>query len=343
MQLADFDYELPTELIAQEATEKRDASRLMTLNRVSGEVGDTSFGLITRLFRQGDLLVLNDTRVIPARLFGCKESGGKVEVFLVRRLEFPGEIWEAMLRCSKPPRPGVRIFFSGGMTASVAGRVNDECWQIDFDRPDLFREWLDCHGMVPLPPYIRRQADQKDRDRYQTVFAAASGAVAAPTAGLHFTEELLAEVGRGGVAIAPLTLHVGLGTFLPVRCDDLSQHRMHRERYIIPQATAEKIFATRRNGGRVIALGTTTARALEHAACDDGTVMAGERDADIFITPGYRFRVVDALITNFHLPKSTLLMLVSAFAGKERLFQAYAEAVKRGYRFYSYGDAMFIY
>ena len=343
MRLADFDYELPPELIAQEATERRDASRLMTLNRRNGELGETFFAEITHMFRQGDLLVINDTRVIPARLLGHKDSGGKVEVFLVRRLDAPGESWEAMVRSSKAPRLGMRAIFDGGMTASVIGRGEGECWQLSFDPADCFSAWLDCHGMVPLPPYIRRKADATDRDRYQTVFATASGAVAAPTAGLHFTADLLDKVRQSGVGIAPLTLHVGLGTFLPVRCEELSQHRMHRERYIIPPATAEAICSTRQLGGRVIALGTTTARALEHASCTDGTVTPGEGEADIFITPGYGFKVVDALVTNFHLPQSTLLMLVSAFAGKDLLFRAYKEAVDRRFRFYSYGDAMIIY
>ncbi|MBT0665463.1 tRNA preQ1(34) S-adenosylmethionine ribosyltransferase-isomerase QueA [Geobacter pelophilus] len=343
MLLADFDYDLPQELIAQEASEKRDASRLMTIDRHSGEVGETLFSSIPGMFRQGDLLVVNNTRVIPARLFGHKESGGKVEVFLVRRLDQPGESWQAMLRCSKSPVPGTRILFSDGMTAVVTGRCEEECWQLSFEPQDLFSNWLECHGTVPLPPYIKRQADKADKERYQTVFAAASGAVAAPTAGLHFTEALLDQVRQSGVAVAALTLHVGLGTFLPVRCDDLSQHRMHRERYLIPQATADLISSTKRLGGRVIALGTTTARALEYAATECGTVKSGDGDADIFITPGYRFKVVDTLITNFHLPKSTLLMLVSAFAGKDLLFRAYREAVARRFRFYSYGDAMIIY
>jgi len=343
MLLADFDYELPLELIAQEATEKRDASRLMTLNRLNGETGEIFFSEIAQLFRPGDLLVINDTRVIPARLFGHKETGGKVEVFLVKRVDSPGELWEAMVRSSKPPKPGTRIMFSGGMTAFAAARGEGECWQISFDPNERFAEWLDAYGTVPLPPYIKRQADAGDRERYQTVFAASRGAVAAPTAGLHFTEELLDKVRMRGVGIAPLTLHVGLGTFLPVRCEDLSQHKMHLERYRIPDATADAIFNTKQHGGRVIALGTTTARALEYAASEGGVVPAGEGQADIFITPGYKFKVLDGLITNFHLPKSTLLMLVSAFAGKSRLFNAYDKAVRCGFRFFSYGDAMFIY
>lgn len=343
MQLSDFEYELPPELIAQEATQQRDASRLMTVDRTDGGIGETFFSDISRLLRPGDLLVLNDTRVIPARLSGRKSTGGKVEVFLVRRCQLPGEIWDVLIRSSKPARPGTVILFDGEMQGIVIGDGEGECRQLAFDPPDRFSAWLDCHGSIPLPPYIRRQADDGDSERYQTVFATSSGAVAAPTAGLHFTEELLDEVRWRGVGIAPLTLHVGLGTFLPIRCEELSEHRMHRERYLIPPETSEAIRTTREQGGRVVALGTTSARALEYAACDDGTVKSGEGEADIFITPGYRFRVVDALITNFHLPKSTLLMLVSAFAGKDLLFRAYDEAIQRRFRFYSYGDAMFIF
>lgn len=343
MRLSDFDFELPPELIAQEATEQRDASRLLTLDRNSGITGELQFAEITRLFCKDDLLVINDTRVIPARLFGRKESGGKVEVFLVSRLKCPGEIWEVMLKASKTPAHGSHILFDDGMTASVLRRGEGENWQLRFESSEPFEPWLERHGTVPLPPYIRRKAEDSDRERYQTVFAASSGAVAAPTAGLHFTRQLLENVGSIVSGIVPLTLHVGPGTFLPVRTEELSNHRMHRESYVIPDATVDAIGRTKQLGGRVVALGTTTARALEHASLNDGTVRSGEGDADIFITPGYRFKTVDALITNFHLPKSTLLMLVSAFAGKERLFEAYAEAIRRGFRFYSYGDAMFIY
>lgn len=343
MLLSDFDYDLPAELIAQEATPRRDASRLMTLERASGEIGEVSFAGIPDLFRAGDMLVVNDTRVIPARLLGNKDSGGKAEVFLVRRQESDGELWEAMIRASKAPRAGTLIQFTGGMTCRVSGRGDGECWQVAFHPANGFADWLEQHGSVPLPPYIRRTPDAGDRERYQTVFAREAGAVAAPTAGLHFTHELMDAVRAKGVTVAPVTLHVGLGTFMPIRHERLSDHRMHRERYIIPDATARMMRETRTNGGRIVALGTTTTRALEHAALEDGSVPTGEGEADIFIVPGYRFRVVDALITNFHLPKSTLLMLVSAFAGKELLFAAYAEAVEKKFRFFSYGDAMFIY
>jgi len=343
MHLAEFDYNLPPELIAQVPAERRDAARLMTLRRADGLIGETVFQEIPGLFRTGDLLVLNDTRVIPARLLGQKESGGRVEAFLVRRVAGSDEHWHCLVKSSKSPRPGTRFLFPGGVFALVEGRGEGECWLLSFGPVAGFGAWLEAYGRVPLPPYIKRQPGAADRERYQTVFAAADGAVAAPTAGLHFTPELLAAVKARGVTVAPLTLHVGLGTFMPIRSEDLGEHRMHRERYLIPEATAALIRETRGSGGRVVALGTTTTRALEQAATEDGEIVAGEGEADIFIRPGYRFRVVDALITNFHLPCSTLLMLVAAFAGKDFLFNAYAEAVERRFRFYSYGDAMIIY
>ncbi len=343
MQLNDFDYYLPQELIAQKPVQNRDAARLMTLDRVNGELNETVIAEISALFREGDLLVINDTRVIPARLLGEKESGGRVEVFLVRRLIAPGEVWQCLIKASKSPKPGTRIILSEGVMASVLERSEQDTWAVSFTPVDGFLDRLEMIGSMPLPPYIRRSAEDCDRERYQTVFARTKGAVAAPTAGLHFTDALLQKIRQRGVDIAPLTLHVGLGTFMPVRVDDLRDHRMHREHYVIPEATAGAVNTRKRCGGRVVALGTTTTRALEHAAARNGSVQPGEGEADIFIRPGYEFKVVDALITNFHLPKSTLLMLVSALAGKDRLFDAYAEAVKRNFRFFSYGDAMFIY
>ena len=343
MRLEEFDYILPPDLIAQEPVAERSASRLMTLDRKSGEVGETVFSRIVELFRHDDLLVVNDTRVIPARLLGHKESGGRVEVFLVRRLNRPDESWECLLRASKAPQPGGRIHLPEGVTATVEGRCGDSSWTVVFSPSDDFADWLERVGSMPLPPYIKRPVADADRERYQTLFARERGAVAAPTAGLHFSQELIVALRSRGVEVMPLTLHVGLGTFLPVRVDDLREHRMHRERYAIPAATAAAVNARKERAGRVIALGTTTARALEQAAREDGTVPSGGGEADIFIYPGYRFRVIDALITNFHLPKSTLLMLVAAFAGKERLLAAYAEAVRRRFRFFSYGDAMMIY
>lgn len=343
MRLDDYDYHLPPELIAQEPTASRDASRLMTLELGSGAIGERLFSEIAGLFRDGDLLVINDTRVIPARLSGRKESGGRVEVFLVRKLPIAGEVWSCLIRASKPPRPETAILLAGGVTARVGERGEGETWNVSFSPAEGFADWLDRQGEMPLPPYIKRGEDSNDRERYQTVFARVKGAVAAPTAGLHMTPELLEQIKERGVEIAPLTLHVGLGTFMPVRVEELGQHRMHREYFCIPADTAASVMARKRRKGRVVALGTTVARALEQAAADDGTVSAGEGEADIFIYPGYRFKVVDALITNFHLPKSTLLMLVSAFAGREMLFRAYTEAIRRGFRFYSYGDAMMIY
>jgi len=342
MRVDDFDYHLPPELIAQEPLDRRDATRLMTVDRTRGEVDEVPFREIVRLFRPGDLLVVNDTRVIAARFFGVKESGGRVEVFLERKLPADGEQWQCLLRSSKPSRPGTRILLPGGVTAEVIGRGEGDAWCLSFTPVEGFDEWLERTGVMPLPPYIKRSAVDADRERYQTVFARHQGAVAAPTAGLHFTRELLDEIRARGVEIAPLTLHVGLGTFMPVRVERVEEHRMHRERYGIPSSTADAVNARKKSGGRVVALGTTVCRTLEHAACDDGRVTTGGGETDIFIYPGYRFKVVDALITNFHLPKSTLLMLVSAFAGKEILFRAYNEAVARRFRFFSYGDAMFI-
>jgi len=343
MQLDDFNYHLPPDLIAQEPLGCRDESRLMTLDRSCGQIAENRFSGIVDLLHPGDLLVVNDTRVIPARLQGRKGSGGKIEVFLVRRVPGEREAWQCLLRSSKTPRPGTVIEFAGGISATVEDRAPGECWLVSFPTADRFTDWLELHGTVPLPPYIRRHADESDRERYQTIFARNRGAVAAPTAGLHMTPELLEAIRLKGVNVAQLTLHVGLGTFMPIRCADLNDHRMHCEQYFIPSETAELIRTTRRRWGRVVALGTTTIRALEHAAVDGGSVAEGEGEADIFIRPGYRFKVADALITNFHLPKSTLLMLVAAFAGEDLLFRAYSRAVERRFRFFSYGDAMFIH
>lgn len=342
MRFSDFNYFLPPELIAQTPADQRDASRLMILKRRERSIEESVFSRIPDLFRPGDLLVLNNTRVIPARLQGNKESGGRIEVFLVRKLATPGQVWSCLLKVSKKPAPGSLIRLPRGMTARVVEKNGEDTWTLSFSPCEGFDRWLEEQGNIPLPPYIRRAVDPSDRARYQTVFARVAGAVAAPTAGLHFTGELLAELAARGVEIAPLTLHVGLGTFLPVRVEEVHEHRMHREQYCIPEETAAAVTERKKGQGRVIALGTTTARALEHAADSHGAVQAGEGEADIFIHPGYRFKVVDALITNFHLPCSTLLLLVAAFAGKEFLMHAYEEAVRRRFRFFSYGDAMFI-
>jgi S-adenosylmethionine:tRNA ribosyltransferase-isomerase len=342
MRTEDFDYSLPDELIAQIPVDRRDSSRLMTLSRASGAIHEMVFADTPLLFRAGDLLVVNNTRVIPARLFGAKESGGRVEIFLVRKDPCRGEVWQCLLRSSKPSRPGAIIRLPDGMTATVMERRDEESWTVSFSPAEGFEEWLEKTGEMPLPPYIRRPTGVNDRERYQTVFAREKGAVAAPTAGLHFTGEILDRIADRGVEIAEVTLHVGLGTFLPVRVEDPRRHRMHREFYRIPEETATAVNRRKKEGGRVIAVGTTTTRALEQAATGDGFLPSGEGEADIFIFPGYDFRIVDALFTNFHLPKSTLLMMVSAFAGKDILFRAYEEAIRRGFRFFSYGDAMFI-
>lgn len=340
MFLSDFDYELPPELIAQHPASRRDASRLLTLDRSNGVIGEATVASIAARFLPGDLLVLNDTRVIPARLHGHKESGGAVEIFLVRRVPGDAECWSCLIKASKSPKNGCRVLFPGGVTATVLERDGGD-WRVLFEGSDDFMTWLEATGSMPLPPYIKRNPEGEDLERYQTVFAREKGAVAAPTAGLHFTPAILDEIRGRGVEIVSVTLHVGLGTFMPIRVEDLSEHTMHRELYRIPPETAAAIRRTKERGGRVVALGTTSLRALEHAAAS-GEVAAGEREADIFILPGYRFRVVDALITNFHLPKSTLFMLVCAFAGKEAMLKAYREAVSRRFRFFSYGDAMFI-
>ena len=342
MFVKDFDYHLPPDLIARYPASERDASRLMLLNRQSGSIGEDIFRNISAQFMPGDLLVMNDTRVIPARLFGNKETGGKVEIFLLRREECSSERWSCLLRSSKGVREGLVIHLAAGVTARICTKFVSGAWQIEFVGTNDFGAWLEREGHIPLPPYLQREDEVQDRERYQTVFAQTAGAVAAPTAGLHFTRGLLAELERNGIQIAHLTLHTGLGTFQPIRVERVEDHLIHTEHYSIPAATADVIRSTKTRGGRVVAVGTTTARTLEHAAIGDGNVRAGDGEANIFIYPGYTFKVVDALVTNFHLPESTLLMLVSAFAGRDLVMEAYREAVSRGFRFYSYGDAMLI-
>lgn len=342
MFVKDFTFELPQKLIARYPAPERDGSRLMLLNRLSGTVDEVVFRNITDHLNAGDLLVMNDTRVIPARLFGTKPSGGKVEIFLLRR-SGDSEQWECMLRASKKFREGQQILLASGMTALLHSRSGSENWLIEFTGSEPFDIWLDREGHIPLPPYLQREDCAEDRERYQTVVARNSGAVAAPTAGLHFTPELLSLLSSRGIETAFLTLHTGIGTFRPVRVERVEDHQIHTERYSIPLETVDAIRHTKAGGGRVVAVGTTTARTLEYSANLTGGLTDGDGDADIFIYPGYRFKVVDALITNFHLPESTLLMLVSAFAGREFVLDAYQKAVTRGFRFYSYGDAMFIY
>ena len=342
MLVKDFFYALPPELIAGYPAPERDASRLMLLNRSSRNVTEDHFKNITDYLEPGDLLVMNDTRVLPARLFGNKDTGGKVEIFLVRRQSGVKEIWSCLLRASKKFREGQSILLAHGMLATIRSRLDAETWQIDFSGSEPFDSWLERAGHMPLPPYFQRSDEVCDRERYQTVFSKTPGAVAAPTAGLHFTLELLTALAEKGIETAYLTLHTGLGTFQPVRVERVEEHRIHTECYSIPSATADAIRLTKERGGRVVAVGTTTTRTLEYAADAAGNVVAGNGEADIFIYPGYTFKVVNALITNFHLPESTLLMLVSAFAGSEYIQNAYREAIRRGFRFYSYGDAMLI-
>jgi S-adenosylmethionine:tRNA ribosyltransferase-isomerase len=334
--LDDFDYHLPPELIAQAPLPERSASRLLAVN--DGQLQDLSFTDLPERLRAGDLLVFNDTRVIHARLHGVKDSGGQVEV-LVERAIGPHEAL-AQVRASKSPRAGSRLRLADAFEVEVLGRVG-EFFHLRFPPDEDLITLLEHHGKLPLPPYIRRAAGDADESRYQTVYARTAGSVAAPTAGLHFDDALLERIRARGVKLAWLTLHVGAGTFQPVRVDDLGQHRMHAERYVIPAETVAAIEATHTTGGRVIAVGTTSMRALE-AAAQEGSLAAGSGETDIFILPGFRFRVVDALITNFHLPKSTLLMLVSAFAGMGTIRRAYAHAIAQSYRFFSYGDAMFL-
>lgn len=340
MNVKDFDFELPQELIAQDPLKDRSSSRLLVLDKVSGEIRHESFRHVADELREGDCLVINNTKVIPARLYGVREeTGAAVEVLLLKRRE--SDIWEVLTRPGKKTRPGTVLSFGNGLLrARVLEVVEDGNRLIRFSYEGIFEELLDQLGQMPLPPYITHEL--KDKSRYQTVYAKYEGSAAAPTAGLHFTKELLAEIEEKGVKIAQVTLHVGLGTFRPVKVDVVEEHRMHSEYYQIEEEQAARINETKKAGGRIVAVGTTSCRTLESAAGEDGMVRAGSGNTDIFIYPGYRFRAVDALITNFHLPQSTLIMLVSALAGREHVMAAYEEAVRERYRFFSFGDAMFI-
>lgn len=336
MRRADFSYPLPAGLIARRPLPERTASRLLALEGGSGALRDLMFSDLRSLLRSGDLLVLNDTRVLPARIAGRKASGGSCEILLERILGERRILAQA--RASKGFRPGTEILLADGARAVVIARRDDLC-EFELDRAAL--PYFESQGSMPLPPYIDREPDAADRERYQTVYAAEPGAVAAPTAGLHFDQPTLARLAQSGIAIARLTLHVGAGTFQPLRTAEVENHRMHAERYRLPQETVAAVAAARRSGGRVIAVGTTVVRCLEAAAAG-GSLAAGSGETDIFIKPGHRFRVVDALLTNFHLPESTLLVLVAAFAGRERVLAAYHHAIAGRYRFFSYGDAMFV-
>jgi S-adenosylmethionine:tRNA ribosyltransferase-isomerase len=338
MRRTDFHYELPQQLIALHPPQERGSSRMLCLDPASDTLDDRSFRDFPGLLNPGDLVVFNDTRVIPARLLGHKSSGGRVEV-LVERITGERQVL-AHVRASKTPAAGTRLDFTAGVSAIVTGRV-DDLFRLEFTTGERILDVLERHGHVPLPPYIRRNDEAADRERYQTIYASRPGAVAAPTAGLHFDAPSLQQLARRGVETARVTLHVGAGTFQPVRCEELEKHVMHYESCEVGSRVCEQIAAARRRGGRVVAVGTTVVRSLEAAAAT-GAPEFYRGETNLFITPGYRFRCVDALLTNFHLPESTLLMLVAAFGGYARVMAAYRHAIAQGYRFYSYGDAMFL-
>ena len=339
MKLSDFNYDLPKELIAQDPLENRSDSRLMVIHRDTDAIEHRIFREIGEYISPGDILVMNDTRVIPARLIGVRASGGAAEILLLKRLDI--DRWEAIVRPGKKLRPGAKVSFGEGKLVGEIEEVAEEGNRIvRFHYDGVFESILDELGQMPLPPYITHKL--QDKERYQTVYAKHEGSAAAPTAGLHFTKELLKELEEKGVETAFVTLHVGLGTFRPVKTENILEHHMHTEYCEVSKETAEKVNRVKERGGRVIAVGTTSVRTLESMTEEDGVLRAGSRDTDIFIYPGYRFKLVDGLITNFHLPESTLLMLVSAFYDREKILSAYSEAVQEKYRFFSFGDAMLI-
>ena len=339
MKTSDFNYFLPEELIAQTPLKKRDSSRLLHLNKVTGEVEHKHFFDLPDHLREGDCLVLNDSRVLPARLIGKRETGGVVEVVLLR--DKGNGVWECLTRPGKKTKPGTKLIFGEGeLTAIVVDSVEGGNKLLQFEYEGIFLEVLEHLGKMPLPPYIK--IELQDQERYQTVYSREVGSAAAPTAGLHFTDELLNIIEKKGVKICYVTLHVGLGTFRPVKCENIESHEMHSEFCVIPEETARLVTETKKSGGRVVAVGTTSCRTLESFAKEDGALEEASGFTDIFIYPGYRFKCIDALVTNFHLPESTLVMLVSALAGREHVLAAYSEAVEEKYRFFSFGDAMFI-
>lgn len=348
MHINDFDYELPEELIAQKPADRRDASRLLVVHRNTGKTEHRHFYDILEYLKEGDCLVLNNSKVLPARLYGIKEgTGAKVEFLLIKRIE--GDCWETMVRPGKRLKPGDSVMFSEEplLKADIIDYGNDGTRIVEFSYDGIFMERLEEIGSMPLPPYIERQSENEDRDRYQTVYCREEGSVAAPTAGLHFTEELLEKAKAKGVELAYITLHVGIGTFRPVKCENIEDHSMHFEEYHIDEETADTINRAKAEGRRVISVGTTSTRTVESAAYFDEDkgcwqVRSGENSTGIFIYPGYEFRIIDSLITNFHLPKSTLLMLISALYDREKILEVYQEAIRERYRFFSYGDAMFI-
>ena len=340
MKTSDFNFDLPEELIAQDPLEDRSSSRLMVLDKKTGGVTHRIFHDILDYLNPGDCLVINDTRVIPARLLGTKkDTGAGIEILLLKRREH--DVWETLVRPGKKCRPGAQVVFGDGeLEAEILEVLPDGNRLVKFDYEGIFEEVLDRLGQMPLPPYITHKL--KDRNRYQTVYAKYDGSAAAPTAGLHFTKELLAKIEEKGVRIARVTLHVGLGTFRPVKVENVLEHHMHSEYYHVTREAADLINETKKKGGRIISVGTTSTRTLESVADEKGLVHPGSGDTDIFIYPGYQFKAIDCLITNFHLPESTLLMLVSALAGRDHILSAYKEAVRERYRFFSFGDAMFI-
>lgn len=340
MDVKDFYFDLPQELIAQDPLEDRSSSRLLVLDKKTGEIEHHTFRDIVSYLKKGDCLVINDTKVIPARLFGVKEdTQTKIEVLLLKRKE--NDIWETLVKPGKKAKPGTVISFGDGLLkGTVVDVIEDGNRLIQFSYEGIFEEILDQLGQMPLPPYITHQL--KDKNRYQTVYAKHEGSAAAPTAGLHFTKELLKEIEDMGVTIAHVTLHVGLGTFRPVKVDNVLDHHMHSEFYVVEEEEAKKVNDAKKNGGRVICVGTTSCRTVESATGEDGILKAGSGWTDIFIYPGYRFKILDGLITNFHLPESTLVMLVSALAGRDHVLHAYEEAIKERYRFFSFGDATLI-
>ena len=340
MKTSDFYYDLPQELIAQTPLDKRDTSRLMTLDRVTGAVEHHHFYELPDFLNPGDCLILNNSRVLPARLLGQRlPGGGACEILLL--IDRGDKVWECLVRPGKKLRPGARVSFGNGeLTAEIVGEVEGGNRLVRFDYEGIFLEVLERLGKMPLPPYIKEEL--QDQERYQTVYSKVLGSAAAPTAGLHFTPELLEKIAAKGVGIGYVTLHVGLGTFRPVKEEEITDHEMHSEYCVIPQETADLINNTKAGGGRVICVGTTSCRTLESWAADDGHMEAKAGWTNIYIYPGYKFKVMDGLVTNFHLPESTLIMLVSAFAGREHVLAAYAEAVKERYRFFSFGDAMFL-
>ena len=340
MNVRDFYFDLPQELIAQDPLEDRSASRLLVLNKNTGELEHKHFRDVLSYLKKGDCLVINDTKVIPARLFGVKEgTEAKIEILLLKRRE--NDIWETLVKPGKKAKVGTVISFGDGLLKGTVIEIAEEGNRlIQFSYEGIFEEILDRLGQMPLPPYITHQL--QDKNRYQTVYAKHEGSAAAPTAGLHFTKELLEQIEGMGVSIARVTLHVGLGTFRPVKVDEIENHHMHSEFYVVEEEEAKKVNDAKKQGGRIICVGTTSCRTVESASTEDGTLKAGTGWTEIFIYPGYRFKVLDSLITNFHLPESTLVMLVSALAGREAVLHAYDEAVKERYRFFSFGDAMLI-